>query len=334
MNSKIGRRQQAAWCAAAASVPAVMTCAGRSWQWVLLGCGAAAVFFAMLGAAMRGCGSVSVSTAVLRAFGAKAGGAILILGAAWTTLAAADAAAKCAGAFPSSDLSRLAPPVLLALCALSGKNGARSGARCAAVAAPVLILLYMLITVCALPGVRTQWLRPWGAWTQATEVLAPMLVPAAALYLPSTKEKNVPWGALLLLALLPAGMAAVTSGYLSPALVQAERFSYYTLTKNMSLLSVMERFEPVLSGSLFVGYFCLASLLVESASAQLGAAIGKWHGGRRTIALCAAAYGLSYAADRIPDAIRTAGSAVFWGLMPSLALLIVAIKKVRKKAKK
>ena len=181
---------------------------------------------------------------------------------------------------------------------------------------------------------RTQWLRPWGAWTQATVVLAPMLVPAAALYLPSTKEKNVPWGALLLLALLPAGMAAVTSGYLSPAVVQAERFSYYTLTKNMSLLSVMERFEPVLSGSLFVGYFCLASLLVESASAQLGAAMGKWHGGRRTIALYAAAYGLSYAADRIPDAIRTAGSAVFWGLMPSLALLIVAIKKVRKKAKK
>ena len=49
MNGKGRTRQLHAWSFAAATVPAVMTCAGIAWPWVLAGCAAAAVFYFLLG---------------------------------------------------------------------------------------------------------------------------------------------------------------------------------------------------------------------------------------------------------------------------------------------
>ena len=44
MSGKGRTRQLHAWSFAAATVPAVMTCAGIAWPWVLAGCAAAAAF--------------------------------------------------------------------------------------------------------------------------------------------------------------------------------------------------------------------------------------------------------------------------------------------------
>ena len=337
MSNRVRHRQQLAWCFAAATVPAVMTCAGRPWRWVLAGCGAVAVFFWLIGAVMRQTGCErGLSGAVLRAFGPYFGGGLLVLSGIWALFAAADTAAACAGAFPDGGIERLAAPVLLALAAMSGKKGAHCAARCAAVAAPVLAGLYALILLCALPAVEARWCVPWGSWEEGAAVLAPMLLPMAALYLQRERacDARMRGAALAALALGPAAMAVVTAGCLSPQVTQEETFAFYALTKNMRLLSVMERFEPVLSASLVLGYFCLLTLLLESASAQIGAGIGKPRSGWRTAALCAAVYAGTFWVGRAPQIVRQIGAAVFWGVMPALALLIVAIKKVRKKAKK
>ena len=42
MEGSISGRQAGAWGFCAASVPAVLTCAGLGWGWVLLGCAIAA----------------------------------------------------------------------------------------------------------------------------------------------------------------------------------------------------------------------------------------------------------------------------------------------------
>ena len=159
-----------------------------------------------------------------------------------------------------------------------------------------------------------------------------MLLPTAALFLregEDGKGKRA-WWLLGVMAAGPAAMALAASGRLSPQVVQAEKLPFYMLTKSLSILSVMERFEPVLSVALLIGMFCMAALLAECA-AKLGcAALGNgrrnWHGA----AVCTAAFGLSFWIDRLPEAIWSAGAALFWGVNVILAQVVVGIKKGEK----
>ena len=114
----------------------------------------------------------------------------------------------------------------------------------------------------------------------------------------------------------------------------AEPLPFYTLTKTLSLLSVMERFEPLLSAALFLGLFCMAALLtasgVKTAALCAGTEEKPWH----RWAFCGAAFLLTDVARRLPDAVRMAVTATFWGLVPILAQVIVGIKKSKKRRKK
>lgn len=345
MNSRLTRRQVTAWCLGASSVPAVMTCAGLPWQWVLAGCGGTAVFLWLIGAALRqtACGT-GLCGVTCEAFGGAGGKAVLLLGVVWTVFAAADTAAACARAFPDEGLGVLAPLVLTALAGAAGAKGKQCAARCAAVLAPLLAGLYALIVLCAVPDVRPVWCGTWGSWRDCADAAAPMLLSVAGFYLyNSSSDKNsgaeeesggrLAFGALAVLALAPALLAVITAGCLSPQLVQEEVFAFYALTKNMRLFSVIERFEPVLSASLVAGYFCILTLLVQAGTAQLCAAVPVWDEKRVAPALCAAAFGASFVAARVPPLVRQSGAAVFWGLIPALALLIVGIKKYEKSEK-
>lgn len=337
MNRDMSRRQRLSMIVAAATVPVIMTCAGRSWQWVLAGCGAAAAFYGLLYIMLRETQTTGgLCPAVLEGLGPWLGGAVLILSAAWTLYAAASTAARSVAAFPDGEADRLATLCLLALTAACGYHGSLCAARCAGVLAPVLAGLYGVILLAAVPDVKLEWCRPTGGWTQSAGVLAAMLFPSAALYLKreSARRERAPGWVLAALMLIPAAVAAITAGVLSPELVANEPFAFYTLTKSLNLLSVMERFEPILSASLYLGFFCIASLLISSCAEQLRAALPwvktKW----LTPGLCAAAFGLTFAENTIPEVLRQAGAAIFWGVTPVFVLLMVAIKKVAKKAKK
>lgn len=337
MKNRLTRRQTVAWCFCASTVPAVMTCAGLPWQWVLAGCAASAAFLWLVCAAMRQAANENGLCGVVQtAFGKYGGKIVLVMSAIWTLFAASDTAAACARAFSDDMPSQLAPPVLLLLAAWSGAKGKECAGRCAAVLAPLLAGLYALIALCAVKDVNPIWCRPWGNWRASAQAAGPMLLSVAGLYLynnSSGEGKDERGGrlrtaALIALAVAPAMLAAVTAGTLSPQLTREETFAFYTLTKNMRFLSVMERFEPILSASLVAGYFCILTLLVQSAAAQLAAAEKKVSEKRAAPLLCAAAYTGTFAVEYAPEPIRQIGAAVFWGILPSLALLIVAIKKV------
>ena len=95
----------------------------------------------------------------------------------------------------------------------------------------------------------------------------------------------------------------------------------------MSVLDVMERFEPLVSAALLMGFFALESLLFAACRAQLDAAVPslrekKWAGA----ALGVLAFALTFAADGIGPEVWALGAAIFWGIAPLLTQLIVAIK--------
>lgn len=317
--------QKTAFCFAAATVPAVMTCAGRPWPWVLAACAAAAAVLALLRYA-----NVPLTQLYINVWGNTLGRIVLLATALWSLLAAADAAANAPAAFPDGQTDRLACAVILALAALAGRNGAQTPARCAAVLAPLLAGVYAVILLAALPDVQLQWCRPWGTWRDGIDVAAAMLVPVSALFLPSGQKRGSRW-VLAVLILAPAAAAAVTAGCISPQVAREEPMAFYTLTKTLRLLSVMERFEPLLSASLLPGFFCMVSLLT-SASAQTA-----MHGlGLKKIpavhtVVCLAAFGASFLTPLLEQEVWLWGSAVFWVIFPVLTLAVVSVKKPQKK---
>lgn len=330
MKDKITARQRGAWGLAASSVPAVMVCAGRPWAQVLAGCVLVALTAAVLGALGRSSG-LGLCESYRAAFGGGAGRVLLVLTAAWTLLTLANTAPGAAAAFPDAEADTLAPVVLLVLAAFAGRKGAETAARCAAVAAPVLAGLYLLLLAAAVPGLRAAWCRPWSDPAAVLDAGASMLLPCAALFAAERAEGTARLGWLVL---LPAAMALVTAGNLSAAVTREEALPFYTLTKSLRLLSVMERFEPIVSAALYLGLFCMASLLCAVCEKTACAALGPHRAQWLPFAVCAAAYGLSFAVRGLPQVVWNVGAAVFWGVIPVLAQLVVAIKKVREKAKK
>ena len=143
-------RQRRAWSFAAATVPAVMVCAANAWQWVLFGCAAAALLHLYMYLARRRHG-LCLTESYAAAFGAPLGRALLGLTALWTLLALAGAAGGASAAFPDGEEGRLAPAAVLLLAGLACRYGAGIPARCAAVAAPVLAGLYLILILAAAP---------------------------------------------------------------------------------------------------------------------------------------------------------------------------------------
>ena len=312
-----------------------MTCAGIAWPWVLAGCAAAAAFYFLLGLLRKRSG-MSLAESYTAAFGEFAGRVLLGLTAVWTLLALARTVSGAAAAFPEGDGAGMAPAVLAALTAWVCIRGENASARCAAVLAPLLAGLYLILLAAALPDVKREWCGLWGENRGIPEAGSAMLLPTAALFLREGEEGKGKraWWLLGVMAAGPAAMALAASGRLSPQVVRAEKLPFYSMTKSLSILSVMERFEPVLSVALLIGMFCMAALLAECAAklgcAALGTERRKWH----CAALCAAAFGLSFGVDRLPEELWSAGAALFWGLTVILAQVVVGIKKDEKKEKK
>lgn len=334
MKREMTARQRRAWSFAAATVPAVMVCAGKPWPWVLAGSGAAAVYYLIL-YTLRCTSAVSMTESYPAALGQGLGRTLLTLTGIWSLLALSNAASGAAAAFPEDEAGKLAPAVLLALTAWACRKDAGAPVRCAAVAAPILAGLYLVLIAAAAPEIKTAWLRPWGKPDAMLETGGAMLLPTAALFLAGKPEKEKsPAGVLGVMLLAPAAMAAVTAGNLSPEVTQAERMPFYTLTKTLSLLNVMERLEPVLSAALYLGLFCMASLLTESCAECLCAAVGPGKKSWMSWAVCAAAFALCGPVCRLDEWIWSLGSAVCWGMVPILVQVVVGIKKDEKKVKK
>ena len=108
------------------SVPAVLTCAGLGWGWVLLGCAAVACYLYVSGTLTNG--AVDLLALTQEAFGKTLGCAVLALGGAFCLLAAAQTAGRASMAFPDQTQALAAPAVIL-LAVLSNRKGAQQASR-------------------------------------------------------------------------------------------------------------------------------------------------------------------------------------------------------------
>lgn len=323
MEGSISGRQAGAWGFCAASVPAVLTCAGLGWGWVLLGCAIAAGYY-VLTQELAG-GAVYLPELTVRAFGKCAGRAILTIGGVFTLLAAAQTARRAGIAFPDGT-AELAGGVIVLLGTLAGEKGAKQAAKVCGVLFLVLAGLYTIIILAAAKNVQLRWMAPWGGARQTLEVVPPLLVLTCLRFLPGRKAA-VKSGWLGLLAVCPAAFAALTAGCLSPRLTQQLTFPFYTVSQSLSVLGVMERLEPVVSAALLLGFFALESLLLEAAREQIVWAAPIIAGKRwARVALGIVVFGLSFVTDGIPAEVWALGAAVCWGIAPLLTQLIVAIK--------
>ncbi len=310
----------------ALGAPAAMALAGLGWTWVLLG-GALAAFL-LLAMCRAACGFPEAFTL---AFGRTGGTVIGVLTLLWLLAAAAGTASAVRIAF-ETDPGPAAPAVLLLLAALACGKGSRRAAAVGGILSLVLALLYSIIVLTSLRHLHPDWCRPWGSAADAGLSVCVCLSPACVLLAtqPERGSCRAGWGCAALAALAPAVLALITAGCLSPELAGASELPIYTLTKSLSVLSVMERFEPLLSVSLMLGLFLLLQGIVCAAgnlTQLIGGAKQADHG---TAAFCLLAFAGSLGADRVPVVCWAIGAATFWGILPVLTLVIVGIKKIKK----
>ena len=228
MEDRISGRQAGAWGFCAMSVPAVLTCAGLGWGWVLLGCAAVACYLYVSGTLTNG--AVDLLALTQEAFGKTLGCAVLALGGAFCLLAAAQTAGRASMAFPDQTQALAAPAVIL-LAVLSNRKGSQQASRACGALFLLLAGLYAVIVLASLKNAEVRWMAPWGGARQTVRVIPAMLSLVSLRYLPDRQGRTKgSW--LGALTLLPAVLAAVTAGCLSPRLTQQLELPFYTVSQS------------------------------------------------------------------------------------------------------
>ena len=300
-------RQLAALTFCAATVPSILILPRAGWLWA--------------GLAAFGAGGLFLLARPLGTLGPEPGKAakiLLIPLLLWNLLALGSASGVLCGAFPGA--GSLIGLLLLLLVAYAAGNGLHIVLRTGSVIFFLLLLIYGTLMAFSLPDLELSRLAPAlrADWRLLPSALAPMLT----LLLPGDK-KGRGWALWLggsgLLALLAA---LVTAG------MGAEDF--YTASESVSVLSAMERLEPLVSAALTMGGFCLLGLIC-SVNEKIFVLSGvRKYGGLLNFLLSAA---LFLPAGKLPSSLLATGTAIFWGFWPILLLSVENSKKLKKFSK-
>ena len=246
-------------------------------------------------------------------------------------VAAASGAAAASQIAFEDDLGPFLPAIPLLLAALAGQKGRLAAGRVCAVLALCLAGLYAVIAAASLRHVQADWSRPQGVPADAALAFCLCLGPVCMAFVTAEEETpRISPGTAAASALLPAAPAFLTAACLSPELARQEPLPFLTLTKSLSVLSVMQRFELLLSVAQLLGLFALLTMLVCAAERMLGAVRRKNGTGSTGGVFCLLAFGGSFLAYRLPIWSWAVGAAIFWGVVPILTQVIVNIKKSEK----
>ena len=329
MQNKLTPRQVRAWSLCALSVPAAMALPGCGWLWVLGGSIIACALAACQQTMQRHSG-LSMPQAFACAFGAGGGRVMAMAELLWLLFAASGAAAASQIAF-EDDLGPFLPAIPLLLAALAGQKGRLAAGRVCGVLSLCLSGLYAVIAAASLRHVQADWCRPQGVPADAALAFCLCLGPVCMAFI--TAEAETPRilpGAAAGSALLPAVPAFLTAACLSPELARQEPLPFLALTKSLSVLSVMQRFELLLSVAQLLGLFALLVMLVCAAENMVDTVRQRKRTGSAAGGFCLLAFGGSFLAYRLPIWCWAVGAAIFWGVVPILTQVIVNIKKSEK----
>ena len=306
-----------------------MALPGSGWLWVLGGSVLACVLTVCLQVMQRRSG-LCMREAFDRAFGTGGGRVAAAAELLWLLFAASGAAAASQIAF-EDDLGPFLSAIPLLLAALAGQKGRLAVGRVCGALALCLAGLYAIITAASLRHVQAAWCRPEGVPADAALALCLCLAPACLAFIAAKEEMpRNSIGTAAVSALLPAVPAFLTAACLSPELARQEPLPFLTLTKSLSVMSVMQRFELLLSVAQLLGLFALLTMLACAAGKMAAAVRGKRIGENESGMFCLLAFGGSFFAYAVPMWVWAVGAAVFWGLVPILTQVIVNIKKSEK----
>lgn len=301
------------------TLPAIFLLPRLGWLWALLAsAGGAAVLAVMIRLRRK-------NPLTPAAFAAKtaAGKAVLCGILLWNLLQLGEISRLLCMAYPTADFSPLIGLLPLLLALYAARKGPRVIARAGAIVFFFLVALYLLLMGFSLPTMHADWLKP--VWKPQLLLLPAALTPVSVLFLSRGQTgKPALW---LLGGVLLATLAALScAGNVSPQVVSREVFPFYTAAKSVSILGAMERLEPFVSAALTAGGFCLLGLLccvnteilseVLPNSEKLSAFANIVLGG-----------GSFWLSALLPLWVFGLGTAIFWGILPFLILLLGAVKK-------
>ncbi len=337
MPDEYSPRQLCALLVTALSAPLAVVCSAVGWVWTLAAVGVAALFYLYIGAMARLTPPGMGYAALLKeTFGARAGAVLAAAYWIWLALSAARAARMAETAFPLDRAFPLIPLALLLLAALVAAKDTAAACRFGGVLFLFVAALLGFTLVFGAGDVRWENLRPAGEARDLCAPLAILLTPASALFLRDglngQKRRYARW--FLLAAALAAALSVVCVGALGEPLARASVNAFWLMSRSVSVLGVMERFEALISALLSLGFCCLLVLLLCAARRAARAAAQALTGPGAAWLSAAAAAAVLWPVSLVPDRLFLVGTAIFWGIMPGMTLGIAGGKKFRKREKK
>lgn len=337
MRDEFSPRQLCALLWSALSAPLALVCSRVSWVWSLAGAlGAGLLYLYIIGMCRFVPQGTGYGEMLQSAWGKGFGGFLAALNWAWLLTAAARAAEMSGAAFPNDRAFPLIPVVLLILAACVAGKSAAATARFGGLLFLFVAALLGATLIFGARDVEPRNLFPSGEPADATGPLCALLAAAAALFLRDEMDGGKSrWGRWYLLILaLAAALSLVCAGALGLPLAERTQNPFWLVSRSISVLGVMERFEALTSALLSLGFCCLLALLLcaarkaaQTALPSLPVPAAVWG----SAALCA---GGLWFAGRIPDWAWLGGNLIFWVLLPVLTLGIVCRKYFKKIEKK
>lgn len=262
--------------------------------------------------------------------GRKTNAAIVAWGMALTAVLCLGAVVRWAqSAYPSAKNAWPLGLILLAMAAYASRGGLQPLLRTGAICFFFLVVLDTAVLAFGLGNISTVRPAVWHKLDSSVLHLVWLLLPLACSWL-GTPQPSARWRAVW--AVICVAPCLVCWLSLSGMVASGSEFPFYTLTKSISVIGVMERFEVLLSAALTAGIFCLMGIFTHICGNTLENRVPKTGKGAYilTFALGAGASLLSKTWLQAAIAIL---AVIFWGIVP-IATQIVGLRKKDEKNEK
>lgn len=225
-------------------------------------------------------------------------------------------------AYPSASHPWVLGLILLAVAAYAVRDGLEPLLRTAAICFFFLIVIDTVILAFGLGNIASVRATGWRGLGGNAVNLVWLLLPLAVHWMDAPKPTapwRWTWGAICILPCLVCWLS------LSGNLATSQSFPFYTLTKSISVLGVMERFEVVLSAALTAGIFCLMGIFCHICGSVLE---GQFPRAKKY------AYYIVFALGTLASLVGAgwlrlliaALAPIFWGIVP-IVIQIVGLRK-------
>lgn len=332
MMDRYSPRQLCALLAAALAAPLVTVCSAVTWPWVLLGAAVAAIplfyIYRSMGptALPQGLGPAELLTT---AWGKMLGKWLALASWLWLVLTAALTASMAVTAFPRDNAFPLIPMLLLILAAVASSQGAAATCRFGATLFLAVAPMISLVLAFGTTDVELRALRPDGTAMESLGPLTVLLIPAAAFYLRDglTQRKTAWFRWYLLIAGAGVAVSLVCVGALGLPLAQASSNAFWLMSRSISVLGVMERFEVVISALLSISFCCLLAFLLAAARQALTCAAPNAPAHKTVWGGAALAAAFLWLVPSVPNWGWIVGNLAVLAIVPATTLFLVELKK-------